>query len=96
MASDALPKIVHVKWHDASHPQGEWQPVVGLKRRSMLAQSVGFLVLDAPDQIIVAGTVDRLGSKHSHFTGEICIPRVCVVSIKVLDEPKKKRKPKTE
>jgi hypothetical protein len=89
--TDALRPLVYVRWQDASHPLGHWQSVARAKRRPMLTETCGFLVLDLPDQIIVASTVDRSDGRHHTYTGEICIPRRCVLSMTPISCPETPR-----
>lgn len=79
-------KTVEVVWVDSeSHP--DWTDLKEvLDKKTLTCSSVGYLLEDVPDRIILAGSLNLngLSSVASHIT----IPRVAVISIAEIS-PKK-------
>ena len=71
--------MVEVTWDDAAGFRDGWKDKTD-PIEPQLALSVGFLIVDAPDHIIIAGDTDERGAHN----GRTQIPRGMVKRIKVL------------
>ncbi len=83
--TDTEARIVAVKWHDANTQAG-WSSEADLPKPSPVV-SVGWLVVDATDYIVICGTFDR---QHKPGTGEawnssLAIPRGMIKEIQEVD-----------
>ena len=71
--------LILVQWDDAAGLRHGWmdksEPVV-----PQLALSVGFLIMDTPNHIVIASDTDEMGSHN----GRTQIPRGMIKKIKVL------------
>jgi len=77
-------KRVMVTWWDACSrlTESRWSSLEDIRELSPAkATSVGFLIADEPDYLIVAAHLAEINAG-----GEVCIPRMCVVSIAELVE----------
>jgi hypothetical protein len=71
--------LVEVIWNDASELTSGWTDEIE-KDEPQLALSVGFLVRETKEHIIIAQDTDE----HGHHNGRSQIPRGMVKKIKVL------------
>lgn len=71
--------MVEVVWDDASELLAGWTDEIE-KTEPQLALSVGFLIIDAKDHIVIAQDLDE----HGQHNGRSQIPRGMVKRIKVL------------
>jgi hypothetical protein len=77
--------MVEVIWNDASELTSGWTDEIE-KDEPALALSVGFLVRETKEHIIIAQDIDQQG----HHNGRSQIPRGMVKSLKVLRKKDKK------
>ncbi len=76
-------KVVEVVWLD-SESDPDWQTVQELLEYSSLdCRTVGYLIADKPDSIVIAGSVG-LGRKDISVHSAITIPKAAISSIKDL------------
>jgi hypothetical protein len=67
------PKLVYVEWEDAYTQEAGWKSIKKLrKQKPVLVKSVGYLVKDDPNFIIVAGTYVP---EDGDCDGDTTIPR---------------------
>lgn len=71
--------LIEVIWDDASELTAGWTDEID-KSEPQLALSVGFLISDTKDHIVIAMDLDEQG----HHNGRSQIPRGMVKTIKVL------------
>jgi hypothetical protein len=71
--------MVEVTWNDASALTDGWTDEVE-KDEPQLALSVGFLIRDTKEHIIIAQDIDE----HGHHNGRSQIPKGMVKRIKIL------------
>lgn len=71
--------MVEVVWDDAAGFRDGWKDKMD-PIEPQLALSVGFLIVDTPDHIIIAGDTDERGAHN----GRTQIPRGMVRKIKIL------------
>lgn len=78
--------LVEVTWDDASSLEHGWVDPAEEKVVPQLVKTVGFLIREEPDYIVIASTTDG-----TWVNGRFQIPRGMVKAMKPL---RKKRKPK--
>lgn len=83
--------LVEVVWDDAAGLKDGWT-AKHEKPEPYIALSVGFLIHDGPDHILIAQDTDAEGSHN----GRTQIPRGMVKQIKVLRKADSKKLPKPE
>ena len=71
--------MVEVVWNDASELTSGWTDEIE-KDEPQLALSVGFLIKETKEHIIIAQDIDE----HGHHNGRSQIPRGMVKKLKVL------------
>lgn len=71
--------LVEITWDDASELTAGWTDEID-KSEPQLALSVGFLISDTKDHVVIAMDLDEQG----HHNGRSQIPRGMVKTIKVL------------
>ena len=79
--------MVEVVWNDASELTSGWSAEIEEKDEPALALSVGFLIRDTKEHIVIAQDTDPAG----HHNGRSQIPRGMVKSLKVLRKKDKKK-----
>lgn len=68
---------VFVRWLDAcSETDNEWTPIENFKGRTVICESLGFLISETKDSVTIAGHL-----ADEDFCGEITIPKGCILSI---------------
>lgn len=79
------PKLVYVEWLDAYTQAAGWKNIKKLrKQKPVLVRSVGYLVKDDPDFIIVAGTYVE---EDGDCDGDVTIPRGMIKMVKDIAAP---------
>lgn len=73
-------KVVHVEWTDSESSMG-WEPRCGSESGPLIAHSVGFLIRETGEYLLVAHSYDK---ENDHFNGGIKIPICSVVNVTVL------------
>ena len=81
--------LVMVQWDDAAGLRDGWKSTHE-KPSPYIALSVGWLIYDGPDHILIAQDTDEEGSHN----GRTQIPRGMVKNIKILRKAEKKEEPK--
>jgi hypothetical protein len=81
-------QLVLVDWIDAAGVAAHWAPLEDVKSYPQRCQSVGWLLEDEPDFIVVAPHVglDENGWPEQ-VVGDMCIPRSAIKRIAALPEP---------
>lgn len=74
-------KIVLVSWRDSGFVMGNMTEVEGVDKGVVVLETVGFLVSDTKDALVVAGDRDAADGRVRCVT---TIPRECVVKVKIL------------
>lgn len=76
--------LVLVRWHDASHPGGEWQRASEIKPEAGDVEMVtcGLLIRRTRWVLVVAVTASC--ESDPQISGEMTIPRGCVREFRVL------------
>jgi hypothetical protein len=72
--------MVEVTWNDASELTSGWSQEIEEKDEPALALSVGFLIRETKEHIVIAQDIDAEG----HHNGRSQIPRGMVKNLKVL------------
>lgn len=73
-------RMIYVEWYDpTSETDNSWTPVSACVGHLAVCRSLGFLIKETELTITVAGHVDDDGSD---FSGEINIPKACIISIR--------------
>ena len=78
--------LVEVVWNDASELTSGWSQEIEEKDEPALALSVGFLIRETKEHIVIAQDTDPNG----HHNGRSQIPRGMVKKMKVLRKQDKK------
>lgn len=80
------PQIVLVEWID-SHSGDGWMPLDELREKASIlyCRSVGFLIEQNRAGLMLVGSIsgEKNGNIRLNGTGDIFIPRKCVVKVKV-------------
>ena len=79
--------MVEVVWNDASELTSGWADEIVEKDEPALALSVGFLVRETKEHIVIAQDTDEAG----HHNGRSQIPRGMVKKIRVLKKKDTKK-----
>ncbi len=74
-------KIVRVYWYDAETSHG-WEDTKDIKAEAPLVYTVGFVVAESDDSLVIASTVD---SVNQSCNGRITIPYGMISNIENLD-----------
>ena len=72
------PLLSLVEWADSRQPTGQWSRIGELQWESCRCYSVGFVVQDDDDVIVLAGSLADIG-QDEQVTGVIVIPRASVL-----------------
>ena len=91
--SEAMPSdpvLVLVKWLDSYGCSSEWQPIKDINAPAMVCSSVGWLVHEGEDSIVVVPHMSPPDHAHAEWQGcgDMTIPRVAVVEITELGKGK--------
>lgn len=79
------PPLVLVTWVDSRQTEGSWQFLSDLSPPApVICRSVGWLVHDGPDCLIVAQSLGDVADDDIQTAGRKHIPRPCVQETKVL------------
>lgn len=82
-------KLVHVCWHDAEIVVDTWVAVVDLPRELPTCHTVGWVVSDCEEYLMVANTVGVFrhhgASDSATVSGASAIPTAMMVTIEILD-----------
>lgn len=70
-------KLVYVEWLDSESQDG-WHPIDGLDTSMTHINSVGYLIVDEPDRIVLGPNYDK---KNHAVCQPITIPRCCIVKM---------------
>lgn len=74
-------KVVHVEWHDSETDHG-WASLEEMKSETLnLLHTIGVLVKDGPQFVVVANSVDPATSR---FNGFISIPRGMIKKMRTI------------
>lgn len=73
-------RVVHVEWVDSETETG-WEPLSSVESRPLIAHTVGFLLKEADDFVMVAHSFDF---ENEHYNGAIRIPRCSIVKMSLL------------
>ena len=78
-------KLLYIVWQDAVHCTGQgWIDKQEYEPEKMHVESVGFLVYEDDDCVVLAGS-----NYETHFASEILIPKKMIVDQQVLRESTK-------
>lgn len=83
MESMSFPKLVFVQWYDAETHLG-WEQNSDLVAKAPLIYTIGFLVAESDDSIIIASTVGQAGQDSN---ARILIPLGMIVDVKEFNVP---------
>ena len=72
------PLLSLVEWADSRQPTGQWSRIGELQWECCRCYSVGFVIQDDGDVIVLAANVADIG-QDEQVTGVIVIPRVSVL-----------------
>lgn len=81
---DAKYPLVEIRWDDAASLEHGWVDPEAEKPVAQMVTTVGFLIADAPDYVVIASTTDG-----TWVNGRFQIPRGMVKKIKPLRRPRK-------
>lgn len=76
--------LYHIKWIDAcSYPRQTWNDIeeTADDMRPSYVDSVGFLIRKTRLHVTIVHNIDE----HGHHSGEICIPRGCIVKYRLIE-----------
>lgn len=79
-------KIVEVNWVDSEH-HADWEKisdVIEEQSGSLGCRSVGYLISDTEDRIILATSVSEDEETEEQVSAYITIPKICITSQKEL------------
>lgn len=68
-----------VTWLDAYVPEDQWYTKESFELESRPMETVGWILYQGSDYMVIAGTYDELGEA---YTQVIAVPRGCIVEIK--------------
>lgn len=76
-------KIVEIIWVDSEH-NAEWEKLEDVldDQASLECKSIGYLVADKEDRVILASTVFDDPEREEHISYYITIPRASIVSVR--------------
>ena len=85
MSEYVEPEIVRVAWLDSRGVHEEWTPIEEIKKtESCFNLSVGFLVYQDEDRIVLCPHIADAEEAEKEGCGSMTIPRGCIQSIAVL------------
>lgn len=79
-------KMLEVVWVDSEH-HADWsdiQEVLDESKGSLECQSLGYLILDAEDRLVLATSITSDEDTEKQISAYITIPKLCVVSTREL------------
>lgn len=82
------PILVLVIWLDSYGVSSEWQEITEIVAPPLTVSSVGWLLHDGEDCIVIVPHLSQADHKHAkqQGCGDMTIPKVAVVSITELDK----------
>lgn len=79
-------KMIYVRWVDSSVPEGTWLYTKDIDPALLQCCSVGFLVSETKDSIIIAG--HRSMATTPQYSGIMVIPKCAIITRKCIRIPK--------
>lgn len=86
MTAPSTPPVVELRWRDSLSGIGGWHEVGTAEKHAVEAwdeplYAAGFLVVDAPDYVVVASGFNPVHEGEPEVNGTVMIPRSEIVSI---------------
>ena len=75
--------LVEISWDDAATSHG-WEAAEDLETEAEIATTIGFLVKETSDHVVIASTIDANGNNN----GRIQIPKRMIRKRRVIRKPK--------
>ena len=81
------PVLILIEWRDAYGVGTNWAPINDVTGTCLLCYSVGWLVFQDDDCVVVVPHMSQSGHPHAvqQGCGDMTIPRSAILSIKELD-----------
>ena len=85
---DNDPKLVLVTWLDSYGCSTEWQSMKDIDAPLLTCTSVGWLIVDGEEAIVIVPHMSMPDHKHAEWQGmgDMTIPRTSVLSIENLEK----------